>query len=390
MGTILLIIIGVVVVVGIIWLALTVAKGVLGAIVGAILAVGILVWRFPIPSIICAGVIIYTGNIFISLLLYAAVVVMLARDMAAENIKKNVLGRIEEDGIISQGLAGAITPTEDIISWLLAAVHERGYGVKVLDQEVEKGNLVLTQYNGKFYYYDKLRWTAVQQDFAKKVIATISEPLNSRGVVTDDIQFDLVSKWSDIAPLADAVAKEAFRQYMDGMVSNDRVFIKELEQIEKPEEDSNDFADYGNYGTKKEEKTPVKLYLNKEILSKKQQYIQGCDIIEGKDVAKVFGTTDLAQQKAIMEVITAHLWTEMSYEFIQRGERYLWVNKRKIKEHTCEKCNNIVQDLTQYGKQRYCKSCLKKIHDQEDADEAEGKAVKRYISAPPLGVKIKM
>ena len=152
----------------------------------------------------------------------------------------------------------------------------------------------------------------------------------------------------------------------------------------------NDFADYGNYGTKKEEKTPVKLYLNKEILSKKQQYIQGCDIIEGKDVAKVFGTTDLAQQKAIMEVIAAHLGTEMSYEFIQRGERYLWVNKRKIKEHTCEKCDNIVQDLTQYGKQRYCKSCLKKIHDQEDADEAEGKAVKRYISAPPPGVKIKM
>lgn len=387
MGTILLIIVGIVVVVGIIGLALTVAKGVLGAIVGAILAVGVLVWRFPIPSIICVGVIIYTGNIFISLLLYAAAVVMLARDMAAENIKKNVLGRIEEDGIISQGLAGAITPTEDIISWLLEAVHERRYGVKVLDQEVEKGNLVLTQYNGKFYYYDKLRWTAVQQDFAKKVITTISEPLNSRGFVTDDIQFDLVSKWSDIAPLADAVAKEAFTQYMGRMVSDDRVFVKELEQADGTVEDNDD---YDSYGTIKEEKTPVKLYLNKEILSKKQQYIQGCDIIEGKDVAKVFGTTDLAQQKAIVEVITAYLWTEMSYEFIQRGKRYLWVNKRKIKEHTCEKCDNIVQDLTQYGKQRYCKSCLKKIHDQEDADEAEGKAVKRYISTPPPGVKIKM
>ena len=387
MGTILLIIVGIVVVVGIIGLALTVAKGVLGAIVGAILAVGVLVWRFPIPSIICVGVIIYTGNIFISLLLYAAAVVMLARDMAAENIKKNVLGRIEEDGIISQGLAGAITPTEDIISWLLEAVHERRYGVKVLDQEVEKGNLVLTQYNGKFYYYDKLRWTAVQQDFAKKVITTISEPLNSRGFVTDDIQFDLVSKWSDIAPLADAVAKEAFTQYMGRMVSDDRVFVKELEQADGTVEDNDD---YDSYGTIKEEKTPVKLYLNKEILSKKQQYIQGCDIIEGKDVAKVFGTTDLAQQKAIVEVITAYLWTEMSYEFIQRGKRYLWVNKRKIKEHTCEKCDNIVQDLTQYGKQRYCKSCLKKIHDQEDADEAEGKAVKRYISTPPPCVKIKM
>jgi hypothetical protein len=387
MGTILLIIIGIVVVMGIIGLALAVAKGVLGAIVGAILAVGVLVWRFPIPSIICVGVIIYTGNIFISLLLYAAAVVMLARDMAAENIKKNVLGRIEKDGIISQGLAGAITPTEDIISWLLEAVHERRYGVKVLDQEVEKGNLVLTQYNGKFYYYDKLRWTAVQQDFAKKVITTISEPLNSRGFVTDDIQFNLVSKWSDIAPLADAVAKEAFTQYMGRMVRDDRVFVKELEQADGTVEDNDD---YDSYETVKEEKTPVKLYLNKEILSKKQQYIQGCDIIEGKDVAKVFGTTDLAQQKAIMEVITAYLWTEMSYEFIQRGERYLWVNKRKVKEHTCEKCDNIVQDLTQYGKQRYCKSCLKKIHDQEDADEAEGKAVKRYISAPPPGIKIKM
>lgn len=55
----------------------------------------------------------------------------------------------------------------------------------------------------------------------------------------------------------------------------------------------------------------------------------------------------------------------------------------------CAKCKKISRKAIQYGKRWYCKSCLKKIHAKEDADEAAGKSVKRYISEPPPGIKIK-
>ena len=108
---------------------------------------------------------------------------------------------------------------------------------------------------------------------------------------------------------------------------------------------------------------------------------------------KIFGTNDVGEQKGIMNAITSHIWTGTSYVFldgIDDKRNYIWLNEATIKDHTCAKCKKIVRKLTQYGKEQYCASCLQEIHAQEDADEAEGKAVKRYISAPPPGVKIKM
>lgn len=87
---------------------------------------------------------------------------------------------------------------------------------------------------------------------------------------------------------------------MGELLKKDRVFVEEIE--------------------KRNQK--IKLYISKEALSVKQQYIYGCEVVEGNDFVKLFGERDLIEQ--------------------------------------------------------------------EDTDEAEGKAVKRYISAPPPGMKIKM
>ena len=128
MGTILLIIIGIVVVMGIIGLALTVAKGALYGVGGIAFLVVTLVRHFPIPSILLIGAIIYTGEIIPACLLYAAAVIMLARDEAADEIKVHVLKIIEEHGIISKENAERITPSSSSpIALLTEAVHERGY-----------------------------------------------------------------------------------------------------------------------------------------------------------------------------------------------------------------------------------------------------------------------
>ena len=61
----------------------------------------------------------------------------------------------------------------------------------------------------------------------------------------------------------------------------------------------------------------------------------------------------------------------------------------RIQAYKCARCNGIAMNRTRYGNKEYCESCLAEIHAQEDADEAAGKSVERYISEPPPGVKIK-
>ena len=61
----------------------------------------------------------------------------------------------------------------------------------------------------------------------------------------------------------------------------------------------------------------------------------------------------------------------------------------RIQSYKCARCNEIAMNRTRYGPREYCESCLVEIHAQEDADEAAGKTVARYISEPPPGVKIK-
>lgn len=369
MGTILLIIVGIVVVMGIIGLVLTVAKGALYGVGGIAFLVVTLVRHFPIPSILLIGAIIYTGEIIPACLLYAAAVIMLARDEAADEIKAHVLKVIEEHGIISKENAERITPSSSSpISLLTMAVHEKGYGKKVLDQKVEKKELVLRRCGSTEYYCYEIQWDALQKEMVNKTITAITDAFKSSGVVSEELQEDLVGKWwHDLSYLARTIVKRTFAQYMDKLLKEDRVFVEEIE--------------------KRNQK--IKLYISKEALSVKQQDIHGRKIIEGSDFVKLFGERDLAEQRAVMHVFSI-LWKDMTYELITRDTDHFWIRANEVKSHTCDGCKEVYRILTRYGKNQYCKPCMIKVHAQEDADEAEGKAVKRYISAPPPGVKIKM
>ena len=369
MGTILLIIIGVVVVVGSIWLALTVAKGALYGVGGIAFLVITLVRHFPIPSILLIGAIIYSGKIIPVCLLYAATVIMLARDEAADEIKAHVLKIIEEHGIISKEKAERITPSSSSpIALLTVAVHEKGYGKKVLDQKVEKRELVLHKCGSTEYYCYEIQWDALQKEMVNTTIATITADFEFSGVVSEEAQKDIVSKWwDDLSYLARTIVKRTFTQYMDKLLKEGRVFVEVIE--------------------KRNQK--IKLYISKDVLSVKQQYIHGCEVIEGNDFVKLFGERDLIEQDTIMQAFST-LGNDMNYKLVIRDTDYFWIRTDAVKEHTCDGCNEIYRILTRYGKNQYCRPCMAKVREQEDADEAEGKAVKRYISAPPPGVKIKM
>lgn len=369
MGTILLIIVGIVVVMGIIGLALTVAKGALYGVGGIAFLVVTLVRHFPIPSILLIGAIIYTGEIIPACLLYAAAVIMLARDEAADEIKVHVLKIIEEHGIISKENAERITPSSSSpIALLTEAVHERGYGKKVLDQKVEKRELVLRRCGSIEYYCYEIQWDALQKEMVNKTTKVITDGFESSGVVSEELQEDIVSTWwYDLSYLAHIIVKRTFAQYMGELLKKDRVFVEEIEKCNQK----------------------IKLYISKEALSVKQQYIYGCKVIEGNDFVKLFGERDLIEQEAIMQAFST-LGNDMNYKLVTRDTDHFWIRTDAVKEHTCDGCNEIYRILTRYGKNQYCKPCMMKVHEQEDADEAEGKAVKRYISAPPPGVKIKM
>ena len=149
-------------------------------------------------------------------------------------------------------------------------MYEKEHGSKVLDKEIEKGNLVLCNYNGTEFYCNEARWKDVQAEILNKTINTISEHINSWGFIAEDIRFNVIKEQYgyDTAVLVNILTKKIFTQYMGKMLSEGRVFVEETEK----------------------ERRTIKLYINKDVLSAKQQYIRGCDIIEKDDLAKIFGT----------------------------------------------------------------------------------------------------
>lgn len=366
MGTILLIIVGIVV--GIAILSMVVS-GIKEFLSKAFSIVG----RFPALFVLLIAGLFYFDRMWIPVVIYCVLYALKTKEVAEKEIENQALNRIGTMGLISKQEALGLLPGFSPLPWLTDAMYEKEHGSKVLDKEIEKGNLVLRNYNGTEFYCNEARWKDVQAEILNKTINTISEHINSWGFIAEDIRFNVIKEQYgyDTAVLVNILTKKIFTQYMGKMLSEGRVFVEETEK----------------------ERRTIKLYINKDVLSAKQQYIRGCDIIEKDDLAKIFGTNDVGEQKGIMNAITSHIWTGTSYVFldgIDDKRNYIWLNEATIKDHTCAKCKKIVRKPTQYGKEQYCASCLQEIHAQEDADEAEGKAVKRYISAPPPGVKIKM
>ena len=105
--------------------------------------------------------------------------------------------------------------------------------------------------------------------------------------------------------------------------------------------------------------------------------------IPQKKMEESFGKHPVAIQNAILHFV------EKKLMYVYDNECSLWLEMNYQKNHSCPICKKYTDTLVEYGPKKYCKKCLAKIHAEEDAQEEEGKTVKRYISAPPPGVKIR-
>lgn len=214
------------------------------------------------------------------------------------------------------------------------------------------------------------------------------------GIISENMSFNIDNKYSDLRGLIDIHIKDSFAHYVQ-RIMDERDVISEtipaarnsMAVVEAQIRRIQSLREF--MLVKNREREGVKLFIDKTVLTEKKNYLQGRAVIEEKDVDKLFGERDLAEKEVIMNICSA-LWKDMDYKLVEHDADHFWIHATAVDKHTCADCKEVYKSVEKYGKNQYCKGCLTKIHEQEDADEAEGKSVRRYISAPPPGVKIEM
>ena len=111
-----------------------------------------------------------------------------------------------------------------------------------------------------------------------------------------------------------------------------------------------------------------------------------------KEVIKRADFIKLVNNSKYMQIIMNHAMKNIDElkKFIYLSDYDLWLNDKYVEKYRCRKCKKIYFNMREYGPDKYCVSCLNDIHRQEDEDEKNGKTVKRYVDAPPPGLKIKI
>jgi hypothetical protein len=395
MGTAILTIIGILLVIGIIYLILKVAMGALVGVGGIAYVAVMLIRCFPILSIALVGAIVYSEDVIAPVLLYAVAVVLLTRRRAAKDIKEQAFKKLAEQGIVSEHLALGLEPSENTPIYIFAkALQPKGYGKKVLDKAAAKHRIGTKTCDGARYYFDEGEWEKLASRVANEVIATLNNQMQKYGIISENMSFNIDNKYSDLRGLIDVHIKDSFAHYVQ-RIMDERDVISEtipaarnsMAVVEAQIRRIQSLREF--MLVKNREREGVKLFIDKTVLTEKKNYLQGRAVIEEKDVDKLFGERDLAEKEVIMNICSA-LWKDMDYKLVEHDADHFWIHATAVDKHTCADCKEVYKSVEKYGKNQYCKGCLTKIHEQEDADEAEGKSVRRYISAPPPGVKIEM
>ena len=114
--------------------------------------------------------------------------------------------------------------------------------------------------------------------------------------------------------------------------------------------------------------------------------LKGKEIITEEEVSGIVKNNEYSHM--IMDYVIEHY--EKMKGFIFYPEYDVWIEEKCISKYKCEKCKKVFLNLKEYGPKSYCRRCLEEIHHQEDEDEKNGKTVKRYVTAPPPGIKIKI
>lgn len=129
-----------------------------------------------------------------------------------------------------------------------------------------------------------------------------------------------------------------------------------------------------------------------DVIRIKKQIFEGVLRLAGKEIVTMKDVSQVIKNSKYNHIIMHHMienYDEMK-GFIFFSDYDAWINEKYIYKYKCGKCEKIFLNLKTYGPKSYCEKCLEQIHRKEDEDEKKGKTVKRYVDAPPPGIKIKM
>lgn len=127
-----------------------------------------------------------------------------------------------------------------------------------------------------------------------------------------------------------------------------------------------------------------RIWIKKEIVKEILDFA-GKEIVTMEDISQVVKNDKY--NHVMMDYMVEHYGKMKGFIFFPEYD--VWIEGAYISKYKCEKCEKVFLRLKTYGPKSYCERCLEQIHRQEDEDEKKGKTVKRYVAAPPPGIKIK-
>lgn len=299
--------------------------------------------------------------LFVCFALYAILTAGLVQDEGRKEVEETLQKMIETDGIVLKKYADSVKLAENPYKIFHKFFYDNEAAIKYLAKEVEAGNISVNFLaDGLQYYYSEKKLNEFIQSIQKTALDELEEWLQKYGLVCEQTSQKIVNslaRSSFHADLAQSYGQEYFSHIVKYFLENGRI-----------------------------KKAGGELYIEPKIIATKWQQVRETLRIDKQTFANLFGEHNLEVQRNIMRFI---LKNEPKFEYVYDEKSALWLEVNYKKSHTCPRCNKFSDKLEAYGNKTYCASCLKQIHDEEEKKLNSGEHVKRYVSAPPKGIKIK-
>lgn len=323
--------------------------------------------HFPLLTMLLLAGSLLTEYQVICFVIYGFLVILSVKKEVENDVKKQIEGILQERGILSKTFAASIEPSANSsIDWLRTQLFEEGWGIKFLDQQAEKKEVECGRLeDDQIYYYKLSRWKQMQRNLEKEACSILADYTKKWGVMTYDIPLELQCPHEDLSSLLQAVFERCRHTYIKQNVDNNNFLV----------------------GTAANEQGDKEIYIDKLVAESKWFELQDIEVVDQVVLERYFDMRDVTEQSILMEVML-RTWDTGNYEFVEHNKHPFWIKKDSIKNHLCEQCQTLAHPLSKYGPTLYCEDCLDAIHKKEAEEESKGKPVKRYIDAPPPGVKI--
>ena len=301
--------------------------------------------HFPLLTMLLMAGSLLTAYRVICFMFYGFLVILSVKKEVKNDVKKQIEGILQERGILSKTFVA---------------------GIKFLDQQVEKKEVECGRLeDDQVYYYKVSRWKQMQHNLEKEAHSILADYTKKWGVMAYDVPLEIQCPHEDLFSLMRAVFERCRHTYIKQNLDKKNFLV----------------------GIGANEQGDKAIYIDKMVAERKWAELQEMEVIDQAVLEQYFNLRDAIEQSILMDVML-RTWDTGNYEFIAQEKHPFWIKTDSIKNHLCEQCQTLAHPLNKYGPTLCCEDCIEIIHKKEAEEEAKGKPVKRYIDAPPPGVKI--